>query len=297
MPLLILLPRLYLRFKAVDSVPKETRLSLQRFSFYWTERFAFAFVMWVGFIAFQAAGPSINAFPSPGTACMPDPNLNGIPVAVSDGNDPKARCYSDDLNGAHALAFFVVLVICVLFPVWQWKLIRKVNYLGLEDELVSESFVNRYGSIYGANGSGWRRYWGLVAFFNTTVLITTLGLWLGTDPNLGLPISNIVVCVAIMLGFIFLFPSGERFDDLVESYFLAVQIVSLALQIVANQKSDYYDLAWKRVRPGPMYEINKEVRVALRCNSQLNPIRERRRHACAVRPVVRCRHSGVSSCS
>jgi hypothetical protein len=281
MPLLILLPRLYLRFRAIASVPKETRLSLQRFSFYWTERFAFALVMWMGFIAFQAATPSINVFPSPGTACtLGDPPLTALP-------DSGATCYSADMNGAHALAFFVILVICVLFPVWQWKLCRKVNYLGLEDEVVSDSFVNRYGSIYGANGSGWRRYWGLVVYFNTTVLIGTLSLWLGTDP-IGLQISSIVVCGAVLLGFIFLFPSGERFDDLVESYFLGVQIVSLSLQIVATDPVP--------IKPA-VYEINKEVREALRCNSQLNPIRERRRHACAVPPVVRCRHSGVSSCS
>jgi hypothetical protein len=283
MPLLILLPRMYLRFKGTAGIPKERRLLLQRFSFYWTERFAFAFVMWMGFIAFQAATPSINSFPSPGTACT----LGDPPKVSTAGVD--ALCYSADMNGAHTLAFLVVLVICVLYPVWQWKLCRKVNYLGLEDEVVSESFVNRYGSIYAANGSGWRRYWGLVVYFNTTVLIGTLTLWLGAaEPPIGLQISSIVVCGAMLLGFMFLFPSGERFDDLVESYFLGVQIVSLSLQLVAADPVP--------IKPAT-YEFNKEVRDALRCDSQLNPIRERRRHACAVPPVVRCRHSGVSSCS
>ena len=158
------------------------------------------------------------------------------------------------MAGAHTLAFLVVLAICVLFPLWQWKLCRKVNYLGLEDEVVSESFGNRYGSLYAANGRGWRRYWGLVVYFNTTVLIGTLSLWLAADVNLGLPISNIVVNGAVMLGFIFLFPSAERFDDLVESYFLAVQIISLSLQIVANDPVP--------IKPAK-YEINKEVREAL----------------------------------
>ena len=282
MPLLILLPRLYLRVKAIDSVPKERRSALQKFSFYWTERFAFAFVTWLGFIGFQAATPSINAFPSPGTACMA--TLSGGPEEViSDSDDPKAQCYSEYMAGAHTLAFLVVLAICVLFPLWQWKLCRKVNYLGLEDEVVSESFGNRYGSLYAANGRGWKRYWGLVVYFNTTVLIGTLSLWLAADPNLGLPISCIVVCGAIMLGFIFLFPSAERFDDLVESYFLAVQIISLSLQIVVNDPKQY--------------QMNKEVREALRSNSQLNLIRDRRCHACATPLIVFCRRSGVSLCS
>ena len=253
MPLLILLPRLYLRVKAIDSVPKQRRLALQKFSFYWTERFAFAFVTWLGFIGFQAATPSINAFPSPGTACMA--TLPGDPQSViSDSADTKALCYSEYMAGAHTLAFLVVLAICVLFPLWQWKLCRKVNYLGLEDEVVSESFGNRYGSLYAANGRGWKRYWGLVVYFNTTVLIGTLSLWLAADVNLGLPISSIVVNGAVMLGFIFLCPSAERFDDLVESYFLAVQIISLSLQIVANDPVP--------IKPAK-YEINQAVREAL----------------------------------
>jgi hypothetical protein len=134
--------------------------------------------------------------------------------------------------------------------------------------------------IYAANGSGWRRYWGLVVYFNTTVLIGTLSLWLSSDPNLGLPISNIVVCGAVMLGFMFLFPSGERFDDLVESYFLAVQIVSLSLQIIANGAF--------AITP----EINKEVRTPLRLTRS-----KLRCHARTIPPSVGCRHSGVSSCS
>jgi hypothetical protein len=271
MPLLILVPRWYLRVKAAESVPKEKRLSLQRFSHYWTERFVFAVILWMNFIAFQAATPSINAFPSPGTACT---TIADPPTVVTDTFDPKAVCYSDYMAGAHTLAVIVVLVICVLFPLFQWKICRRVNYLGLEDEVASETFLTRYGAIYGANADGWRRYWGLVVYFNTVVLIGTLGNWLVNDPNLGLPISSIVVCSAVMLGFLFLHPSAERFDDVVESYFLAVQISSLALQIAANNFLLTQNTKMEDGTEEKVYAMNADVRP--RVHSRFPPMIESR---------------------
>jgi hypothetical protein len=247
MPLLIVVPRLYLRVRG-KSVPEETRLRLQKFSYYWTERFAFSLILWLNFIAFIAGTSSINSFPSPGTACNADP---GNPFVLGDANDPKALCYSSSMNGAHTLSVVVVLVICVLFPLFQWRICRTVNYLGLEDEVISETFLNRYGMIYAPMAGGWRRYWGLVVYFNTSVLIGTLSLWLSNDPNFGLPVSNIVVCCVVMLAFLLLHPSGERRDDWIESYFLGVQVASLALQIVASmQDADGQSL----------YQVDKNVR-------------------------------------
>jgi hypothetical protein len=54
----------------------------------------------------------------------------------------------------------------------------------------------------------------------------------------------------VTLGFLVWQPSGERADDWIESYFLAVQIVSLALQIV------------KKV---PKYSMNQDVCASLSC--------------------------------
>ncbi len=274
MPLLIVAPRLYLRVKG-KSVPRETRLRLQKFSYYWTERFVFALILWLNFVAFVAGTSSINAFPSPGTACNADP---GNPFVIGDAEEPKARCYSDSMNGAHTLSVIVVLVICVFFPLFQWKICRTVNYLGLQDKVVSETFLNRFGAIYAANAGGWRRYWGLVVYFNTSVLIGTLSLWFATDPDFRLPVSNIVVCGTVILGFLLLHPSEDRRDDVIESYFLGVQVASLCLQIVASIK----DADGRK-----LYQVDKNVRETCMGRHALAFLR----HSRAALPKVRTNSS------
>jgi len=236
MPLLIYIPRLLLRTRG--KLDSNERRRLQELSARWTERFLFSFMLWVQFISFIAASTAINATPTPGTACNGDAFRS---TSSPDGSD--ASCYNSQLGGAHALGTFITVGLCFVYPWFQWKKCRQINYLNLEDD---EQTCIRYGVFFDAYAGGSRRYFGLLNFFQMTVLVATLRLWLKTD-DVGLAISNIVCCAILILLFLVGAPSADQIPvdiaclnlklnvpigDIIESYFLAVQIISLVFPLV-----------------------------------------------------------------
>ena len=237
MPLLIFLPRLLWHVRDNACVrgifgalgTKEQHQRLQRFSAYWMERFLFSFMLWVQFISFIAASTAINATPTPGTACDFE---NAFRSMVA---DEEALCYTSYLGGTHLLGTIVTVALCMVFPYFMWWKCRQVNYLNLEED---ERELVRYGMIWDQFSGGWKRYYCLVDFFLMNVLISTFSLWQQTDAA-GLAISCIVLCSMMILGYLLLGPSQDRRDDFIESYYPAVQIVSLVFPFVGPAGANY----------------------------------------------------------
>jgi hypothetical protein len=94
------------RLEDISEVESNERLL--QFSLYWSNRFWFALMIWMWFVAFISAQTALQATPVPTLAC----DENGILIA-----DGGIRCYSDRMMIAHLLGLMISTVFAVLLPV------------------------------------------------------------------------------------------------------------------------------------------------------------------------------------
>jgi hypothetical protein len=226
MPMLIYLPIVWWYFRhglgifgtstAAESMDQRRRL--QKVSLYWEDRFAFARLRWVVFIAFMAASTGIQATPSPGIAC------SGTDFV----QDPSFTCYSEELAGTHAMGTVVTVLLCVVFPVYIYKNIRRISFNDLEED---SREALRFGPFFGCYRKGVWQYFFLLNHFQMTVLIAVLSLAL-KKYELGLAVSNLVLNLLYILIVLVGQPFEFTLDNVLEAATTAVQAYSILLSII-----------------------------------------------------------------
>lgn len=202
---------------------------LQKFSLYWEDRFVFAVLRWVSFIAFIAANTAIQATPSPGIAC----------VGTDFVQDPSFTCYSEELAVTHTVGSVVAVVICAALPYYIYQNIRRIAFNNREEDSRESE---RFGPFFGSYKKGVSQYFFLLNHFQLTVLIAVLGLMLSKD-ELGLAVSNLVLNLVYILTVVIGRPCTYMLDNVLEAATPAVQAYGILLQIVRlvdeNAISDY----------------------------------------------------------
>ena len=202
---------------------------LQKFSLYWEDRFVFAVLRWMSFIAFIAASTAIQATPSPGIAC----------VGTDFVQDPSFTCYSEELAVTHTVGSVVAVVICAALPYYIYQNIRRIAFNHREEDSRESE---RFGPFFGSYKKGVSQYFFLLNHFQLTVLIAVLGLMLSKD-ELGLAVSNLVLNLVYILTVVIGRPCTYMLDNVLEAATPAVQAYGILLQIVRlvdeNAISDY----------------------------------------------------------
>jgi hypothetical protein len=202
---------------------------LQKFSLYWEDRFVFAVLRWVSFIAFIAANTAIQATPSPGIAC----------VGTDFVQDPSFTCYSEELAVTHTVGSVVAVVICAALPYYIYQNIRRIAFNNREEDSRESE---RFGPFFGSYKKGLSQYFFLLNHFQLTVLIAVLSLVLKKD-ELGLASSNLVLNLVHILTVVIGRPFTYMLDNVLETATPAVQAYGILLQIMRlvdeNAISDY----------------------------------------------------------
>jgi hypothetical protein len=226
MPMLIYLPTVWWYFRqslgifgtltAAESMDQRRRL--QKFSLYWEDRFAFARLRWVVFIAFMAASTGIQATPSPGVACS---GTDFVP-------DAGFTCYSEELAGTHAAGTVVTVLVCAVFPVYIYKNIRRISFNDLEED---NREALRFGAFIDSYRKGVWQYFYLLNHFQMTILIAVLSLVL-SKYALGLAVSNLVLNLLYILTVLVGKPFEYMLDNLLEAATTAVQASGILLSII-----------------------------------------------------------------
>ena len=202
---------------------------LQKFSLYWEDRFVFAVLRWVSFIAFIAANTAIQATPSPGIACL----------GTDFVQDRSFTCYSEDLAIPHAVGSVIAVLICAVFPYYIFQNIRRISFNNREEDTRE---IELFGPFFGSYKKGLSQYFFLLNHFQMTVLIAVLGLVLSTDAQ-QLAVSNLVLNLMYILTVVIGRPFMYMLDNLLETATSAVQAFGILLQIVRlmdeNAISDY----------------------------------------------------------
>jgi len=194
---------------------------LQTISFYWEERFVFAVLRWLSFIAFIAASTAIQVAPSP-ISC------SGITPPFTLVADPAFTCYSEELAVAHTVGFAIAVLICVVLPYYIYHNVRRISFNDREED-PRES--ERFGAFFGSYRKGLSQYFFLLNHFQMTVLIGVLSLLLKTN-ELGLAISNLVLSLAYMLTVVIGRPFTHALDNVLETAATGVQAYGILLSIV-----------------------------------------------------------------
>jgi hypothetical protein len=197
------------------------RRRLQTISFYWEDRFVFAVLRWLSFIAFIAASTAIQVAPSP-ISC------SGITPPFTLVADPAFTCYSEELAVAHTVGFAIAVLICVVLPYYIYHNVRRISFNDREED-PRES--ERFGAFFGSYRKGPSQYFFLLNHFQMTVLISVLSLLLQTN-ELGLAISNLVLSLAYMLTVVIGRPFTHTFDSVLEAATTGVQAYGILLSIV-----------------------------------------------------------------
>jgi hypothetical protein len=226
MPMLIYLPTVWWHFRhslgifgtltAAESMDQRRRL--QKFSLYWEDRFAFARLRWLVFIAFMAASTGIQATPSPGIACS---GTDFVP-------DAGFTCYSEELASSHAVGTVVTVLVCAVFPVYIYKNIRRISFNDLEED---SSEALRFGPFFDGYRKGVWRYFFLLHHFQMTVLIAVLSLVL-SKYALGLAVSNLTLNLLYVLTVLVGRPFEYMLDNVLEAATTAVQASGILLSII-----------------------------------------------------------------
>jgi hypothetical protein len=149
MPMLIYLPIVWWYFRhslgifgtSTEAQSADRYRWLQKLSLHWEDRFAFAGLRWVAFIAFMAASTGIQSTPSPGIAC------SGTDFV----QDTNFQCYTEALAGTHAIGTIVTALMCVVFPIYIYKNIRRISFNDLEED---GREALRFGPFFGAYRKG-----------------------------------------------------------------------------------------------------------------------------------------------
>jgi hypothetical protein len=111
------------RLKDISEVESDERLL--QFSIYWRNRFWFALMIWMWFVAFISAQTALQATPIPTLAC----DDNNVLMA-----DAGLRCYSGDLAILHLLGCVISFIFVVLLPYFLQTRISRIRYVDrLED--------------------------------------------------------------------------------------------------------------------------------------------------------------------
>ena len=194
---------------------------LQMISFYWEDRFVFAVLRWLSFIAFIAASTAIQVAPSP-ISC------SGITPPFTLVADPAFTCYSEELAVAHTVGFAIAVLICVVLPYYIYRNVRRISFNDREED-PRES--ERFGAFFGSYRKGLSQYFFLLNHFQMTVLIGVLSLLLKTN-ELGLATSNLVLSLAYMLTVVIGRPFTHALDNVLETATTGVQAYGILLSIV-----------------------------------------------------------------
>ena len=226
MPMLIYLPTVWWYFRqslgifgtSTEAESMDQHRRLQKFSLYWEDRFAFARLRWVVFIAFMAASTGIQATPSPGVACS---GTDFVP-------DAGFTCYSEELASTHAVGTVVTVLLCVVFPVYIYKNIRRISFNDLEED---SREALRFGPFFSCYRKGVWQYFFLLNHFQMTVLIAVLSLVL-SKYALGLAVSNFVLNLLYILTVLVGQPCEYMLDNLLEAATTAVQAYGILLSII-----------------------------------------------------------------
>ena len=194
---------------------------LQKISFYWEDRFVFAVLRWLSFIAFIAATTAIQVAPSP-IAC------SGITPPFTLVADPAFTCFSEELAVAHTVGFAIAVLICGALPYYIYHNVRRISFNDSEED---PRETERFGAFFGAYRKGVSQYFFLLNHFQMTVLIGVLSLLLKTN-ELGLAISNLVLNIAYMLTVVIGRPFTHTLDSVLETATTGVQAYGILLSIV-----------------------------------------------------------------
>ena len=194
---------------------------LQKISFYWEDRFVFAVLRWLSFIAFIAASTAIQVAPSP-ISC------SGITPPFTLVADPAFTCYSEELAVAHTVGFAIAVLICGALPYYIYRNVRRISFNDREEDPRERE---RFGAFFSAYRKGVSQYFFLLNHFQMTVLIGVLSLLLKTN-ELGLAISNLVLNLAYMLTVVIGRPFTHTLDSVLETATTGVQAYGILLSIV-----------------------------------------------------------------
>jgi hypothetical protein len=192
---------------------------LQKISFYWEDRFVFAVLRWLSFIAFIAASTAIEATPSP-IAC------SGTEFTLV--ADPAFTCYSKELAVAHTLGSAITVLICAVLPYYIYHNVHRISFNDREED-ARES--QRFGAFFGSYRKGLSQYFFLLNHFQMTILIGVLSLLLKTH-ELGLAVSNLVLSLAYMLTVVIGRPFTHALDNVLETATTGVQAYGILLSIL-----------------------------------------------------------------
>jgi hypothetical protein len=210
--------RLLRRLGILHANSTDQHRRLQKFSLYWEDRFVFAVLRWLSFIAFTAASIAIQATPSPAIAC------SGTELVT----DPAFTCYSEDLAVTHTAGTVIAVLLCMALPYYIFKNIRRISFNDREE---SPRETKRFGAFFDAYRKGVSQYFFLLNHFQMTVLVTVLSLVLKKD-ELGLAISNLVLNLAYMLTVVIGRPFTYMLDNVFETATTGVQAYGIILSIV-----------------------------------------------------------------
>jgi hypothetical protein len=117
--------------------------ALLRFSAHWQDRFWFAVMIWMWFVAFISAQAAIQATPVPTLSCTGD----NVLVA-----DPSERCFSDSMAKTHFVALVVTFVFVLALPYLLHRGISHIRYL---EQLEDDKCNLKFGYFYGGLRQGW----------------------------------------------------------------------------------------------------------------------------------------------
>jgi len=209
------------RLGILQANSRDQHRRLQKISFYWEDRFVFAVLRWLSFIAFIAASTAIQVAPSP-ISC------SGITPPFTLVADPAFTCYSEELAVAHTVGFAIAVLICVVLPYYIYNNVRRISFNDRE-EAPRES--ERFGAFFGSYRKGLSQYFFLLNHFQMTVLIGVLSLLLKTH-ELGLAISNLVLSLAYMLTVVIGRPFTHALDNVLETATTSVQAYGILLSVV-----------------------------------------------------------------
>ena len=196
---------------------RDQHRQLQKISFYWKDRFVFAVLRWLLFIAFIAAKTAFQVTPSR-IAC------SGTVLVA----DAAFTCYSKELAVAHTLGSAITVLVCAVLPYYIYHNVRRISFNDREED---QRESERFGAFFGSYRKGLSQYFFLLNHFQMTILINVLSLLLQTN-ELGLAMSNLVLSLAYMSTVVIGRPFTHTLDNVLEAATTGVQAYGILLSIV-----------------------------------------------------------------
>jgi hypothetical protein len=189
--------------------------ALLRFSAHWHDRFWFALMIWMWFVAFIAAQAAIQATPTPTLAC--DQNLALV-------SNPTEQCFSQEMSTTHLVGLVVSSIFVFLLP---YLLHTRISLIRYTARLEEDQCNLQLGYFYGGLRPGWETLQ-LLNHLQMCVLINLLSLWLSTN-SLGLAQSSLIVTSAYVLLILVKRPYVALLENIIEASQNSLQVTTPAL--------------------------------------------------------------------